>query len=96
MKSGVGGDCTLMGVEQAGDSTRSPLITTCKGIDVSFEEFLECAGGVGGRSTLPIILLLVCFSVRGEALMDEGEVTSVSKLKPRDALEELAFEDGVE
>lgn len=50
---------------------------------------------------LPIILLLVCFKVLGlefmvEDRVDEGLVTSVSKLNPLDALVEFVFEVGVE
>ena len=87
----------MIGVLHVGDSKRSPFVTgfTDRGSEASFEEFLECAGGVGGRSIDPIILRDVCFSVRGLAFIEvadaaEGVVISVSKLSPRDALEEVA------
>lgn len=104
MKSGVGGDWTLTGVEHDGDETKSPFVATTSGVAptlTSFELFLLCAGGVGGRSMLPIILLLVCFKVLGlefifEDLVDECEVSSVSKLNPLDALVEFVFDVGVE
>lgn len=86
-------------MEQAGDSTISPFVTTvssARGNEASFDEFLECAGGVGGRSMEPSILLDVCFSVRGEAFMDDGEVISVSRLRPRDALVEVGCVEGVD
>ena len=102
MKSGVGGDWTLMGVELVGDATKSPFVVTTSGvvpIFASFELFLLCAGGVGGRSMDPIILRLVCFSVLGlEFIVEdrEGEVTSVSRLRPREGFVELSLLAGVE
>lgn len=105
VKSGVGGDWTFTGVEQAGDSTKSPFVVATCGVAptfVSFELFLLCAGGVGGRSMLPNIFLLVCFRVLGlevefkvDDLVDEGEVLSVSNFNPLDALAECVFEVGV-
>lgn len=105
MKSGVGGDWTLTGVEQVSDSTKSPFVVTTSGVAptfASFELFLLCAGGVGGRSMEPIILRLVCLSVLGDAfivdavVVEEGLVTSVSKLNPLDGFVELPLLGGVE
>lgn len=97
MTSGVGGDWTLTGVEQVGDATASPFVVTTSGFAptfASFELFLLCAGGVGGRSMDPIILRLVCFSVLGlEFIVEdrEGEVTSVSRLRPLEGFVELSL-----
>lgn len=105
MKSGVGGDWTLTGVEQVGDSTKSPFGVTTSGVAPTFaslEEFLLCAGGVGGRSMEPIILRLVCFKVLGDAfivdaiVVELGLVTSVSKLNPLDGFDEFPVLVGVE
>lgn len=64
VKSGVGGLWTFGGVLGVGDSSVSPLLRYCAGIDLSFEDCRECAGGVGGRSGRPS-RFEVCFSVRG-------------------------------
>ena len=105
MKSGVGGDWTLAGVEQVGDSTKSASVVTTTGVTPIFsslEEFLLCAGGVGGKSMEPLILRLVCFNVLGDAfivdvrVVELGLVTSVSKLSPLDGFVEFPLLVGVE
>ena len=76
-----------------GDSTISPFVAGAMGGLASFELLREWAGGVGGRSIDPIILLEACLRVRGEALIDDGLATSVSRLNPRDVAPEFVVLD---